>query len=94
MKRQIRRKLIIQQLEKKLDTYERRIRQMSENHYKIRQFLETLTKQENDDAIHQNDSEGSTGSGSVDNGTGGAELLIVENNEAVLEEQPAELPSN
>ncbi len=50
MKRQIRRKLIIQQIEKKLETYSRRIQQMAENAYKLRQFLETLNKEENDDS--------------------------------------------
>lgn len=94
MKKVIRIKLIREQIINKLDKYGRRMQQLAENAYKLRQLLETLDKQENENAVHQDDTEGSTGSGSVDNGTGGAELLDNKTPEAVLAEQPTELPSN
>lgn len=68
MKRPKRVKLIRQALINKLATYERRIRQMSENHYKIRQFLEALDQQEKDDAIRWNAE--SVGLGSTEDNAG------------------------
>lgn len=89
--RQKRVKLIRQALENKLATYERRIRQIAESAYKIRQYLEKLNSEVQTDAVHPEETEGSVSSGSVDNGTGGADLSHPTAVETVLDEQPAEL---
>jgi hypothetical protein len=94
MTKQIRRKIIIQQLEKKLDTYSRRIRQMAENAYTLRQMLETILKENQADAICETGSEGSVSGGSTDRDAGQPDLSDSTAPQAVLEEQPAELPSN
>ncbi len=94
MKRQLRRKVIIQQLEKKLETYDRRIKQMAENAYKLRQFLDTLNREVQDDAIHISEGEGSISGGSADRDAGELDVPNPATPETVLEEQPAELRNN
>ncbi len=94
MKRSLRRKVIIQQIEKKLETYDRRIKQMAVNAYKLRQFLDKLNSEVQDIAIHSSEGQGSVGSGSSDIDSGGINVPDSTVVEAVLEEQPTELPSN
>ena len=87
----IRRSVYRAQLEAQLSKYERRIQKMAENAYKIRQVIETLQREELSHAVHQADQQGSIGSGSVDNGTGGTDVHDSAVVAPVLEEQPAEL---
>ncbi len=94
MRRTLRRKIIIQQIDKKLETFDRRIQQMAENAYKLRQFRQTLINQENDNAIRETGSEGSASSGSADRDAGQSDVLDPTTIAPVLEEQPAELSSN
>jgi hypothetical protein len=90
----IRKAVFRSKLEAQLSKYERRIQKMAENAYKIRQFLETLNREVQNDAIHPIEPEGSVSGGSLDNGTGGADISDSAAIETVLEEQPAELPDN
>lgn len=94
MQRQKRVKLIRQALEAKLAKYETRIQKMAENAYKIRQFLETLNREVQDDAIRDTGSEGSISSGSTDRDAGESNLPDSAVVTPVLEEQPAELQSD
>ncbi len=95
MRRVARRKLIIQDLQNKLQKYERRIQQMAENAYKVRQAIEMFSREAQDDAIHIEGSEGVLSGGGVsDREPGQPDVHDSATPEAVLEEQPAELSSN
>ncbi len=85
MTKQVRRKLVMMQIMNKLDKYDRRIKQMAENAYKLRQFLDTLNKEENTDATHIAEGEGRTDSGATDRETGAPQLDAIDVSETVLE---------
>jgi len=92
--RQARIKIIRQQIQNKLDKYDRRIQQMAENAYKLRQFLQQLDQQENDNALRETGRSEVAGSGNTNSDTGESQLPDNTPAEAVLAEQPTELSSN
>ncbi len=93
MRRVARRKLIIQDLQNKLQKYERRIQQMAENAYKVRQAIEMFSR-EDSDATRDSGSEGQSSDGSANRDDGSIKLPDLDATEAVLGEQQEKLSSH
>ena len=103
MRKLKRKKILRDHLENQLFKYERRIQRLAEEAYKVRQALEIMDRQEAErnkskgeitDAICETGIEAAARSGESDSNVGQSELSNNAALEAVLGEQPTELPSD
>ncbi len=85
-------KVFVSQIVNQLQKYDRRIQQMAERAYKLRQMLEKILEEQR--AIYSSESEGSVSSGSADRDAGQLDLSITADDKAVLGQQPPEFRDN
>ncbi len=82
-------KVFVSQIVNQLQKYDRRIQQMAEHAYKLRQMLTKILEEQG--ALYPSETEGSVSSGSAGRDTGQPDVPNPTTPEAVLGEQPTEL---